>query len=105
MAGRLRHAVRAYPDTPAGRLRQCRDAWAANLASYGHSLRWRRSGTPSYGSWDAYYQGKCRRCGFEMRAGRGWHEFRLRPRTFLARLLVRSFWVQDTAVPKCTGRR
>jgi hypothetical protein len=59
MAGRFR----TYPDTPAGRARQLRDADDAYLSDRGHSLKWRRGHGVRWLRGEQGWRGRCERCG------------------------------------------
>lgn len=60
--------ARTYPDTPAGRSRQLRDADDASMSRRGHHMTWRRwrKGTiQGGGNWLSApgWEGYCARCG------------------------------------------
>lgn len=54
---------RSYPDTPAGRTRQMRDADSDYLASRGHSVKWRRGHGVRWLKGVPGWTGRCENCG------------------------------------------
>lgn len=53
----------SYPDTPAGRARELRDADDAYLSGLGHRMKWTRGHGLRWLKGDPGYRGTCERCG------------------------------------------